>query len=118
MEDFNNFITKLKWQIATKEFTDMQEFTTDCFVYFFNPPLNADQLDAFLDFIGDSEKLHHITPVDFCNYFLRQHISFDFQFQFVGKLGLRQNIRCWKIVRKIRKELKRVKERNVERSTS
>lgn len=108
MKDHNILLNRLKWKAANKDFTDMEKFATDSIVYVFAKPLNYDELNGFMDFIGNSDHLNHLTPVDFCNYFLRQHIKFTIKFRYVRQIGLRQNYRYYKIIRILRKKLKNI----------
>lgn len=107
MPDNDIFLNKLRWQSANKNFTDMQKFATDSIVYIFAKPLSYNEQNDFINFIGNSEHLNHLTPVDFCNYFRHKKIKFTIKFQYVKNIGLRQNYQYYKIIRILRRELKK-----------
>lgn len=67
-----------------------------------------DEQNGFMGFIGDSEHLNHLTPVDFCNYFLCKHIKFTIKFRYVKKIGLRQNYRYYKVIKLLQRKLKNI----------
>ena len=56
IKDHNIFLTRLRWQSANKDFTDMEKFATDSIVYVFTKPLSYDEQNGFMGFIGDSEQ--------------------------------------------------------------
>lgn len=108
IKDHNIFLTRLRWRSANKDFTDMEKFATDSIVYVFTKPLSYDEQNGFMGFIGDSEHLNHLTPVDFCNYFLCKHIKFTIKFRYVKKIGLRQNYRYYKVIKLLQRKLKNI----------
>ena len=106
--DFNQYLTKLRWQTATGEFNEMKRFSTDCFVYEFRNPLNYNEQNNFMTFVGDSDNLNSLTPIDFCNYFLQNNILFDVKYQYVRKIGLIRNYKSYKIVKMLQKKIKEI----------
>ena len=64
MVNHNIFLTKLRWQTVNKDFNEMHEFSTDCFRYVFEKPLGYEEQNDFLTFVGNSDNLNHLTPID------------------------------------------------------
>lgn len=106
MANHDSFLTKLKWQTTNKQFNEMTEFGTDCICYVFDKPLSYEEQNDFISFVKDSDNLNQLSPIDFCNYFLRNNIAFQLKYRYVKQLSLMQNYQYYKIIRMIRKQLK------------
>lgn len=106
------FLTRLKWQTAMGEFSEMNSFAADCFKYDFIKPLKSEQQNNFIQFIGDSDHFNSLSALDFCNYFLNQNIPFKLKFRYCRKRKIGFNLNCYKIVRCMQKELKNIEFRN------
>ncbi len=52
MNNFDTFLTRLRWDSAYENFTDMTLFLTDSIVYEFKTPLSKEDQNAFIDFLG------------------------------------------------------------------
>ena len=106
MVNHDIFLTRIRWQTATGEFSQMDSYTTDCFQYVFIKPLEIEQQNEFMQFIGDSDHFNRLSVLDFCNYFLNQDIPFKLKFRYCRKRRIRFNLNCYKIVMYLQKELK------------
>lgn len=106
------FLTRLRWQTATGEFSEMNSFITDCFEYDFIKPLESEQQNDFMKFIGDSDNFNSLSVLDFCNYFLKQNIPFKLKFRYCRKREVWFNLNCYKIAKYLQKELKSIEFRN------
>lgn len=109
MKNHNNLLTKLRYQTATRMFNDMTQFATDCICYAFAKPLSYEEQNDFVEFLGDSDHLNSLSPVDFCNYLLHNHIEFTLKFRFFPKIGLKRNYQYYKIIQILRRRLKELK---------
>lgn len=112
MVNHDIFLTRLRWQTATGEFSKMNSFITDCFQYVFVKPLEGEQQNDFMLFIGDSDHFNSLSVLDFCNYFLNQNIPFKLKFRYCKKREVQFNLKCYKIVKYLQKELKNIEFRN------
>ena len=105
MKNHDIFLTRLRWQSSTKEFKEMKSFSTDCFQYVFENALTNEQQNDFLSFIGDSNNLNNLTPIDFCNYFIQHKISFSLKFKYTREIGIQNNYKSYLIIKHINKKL-------------
>lgn len=103
------FLTKLRWETATKEDARMTYFATDCFCYMFYRPLSFEEQNDFLDFIGDADNLNKITPVDFCDYYLFKNIPFEIKYKYTKEIGLWANIESYRLIKLLQKILKKIR---------
>ena len=100
-------INKLRWKTVTQEFTGLQELRLDCFRFVFQEGgLNQEQQELLVEFLGNSAHLNSLTPVDFCNMFCTNSITFKLEFAYAKQCGLRYNYQGFRLIRKLNKFLK------------
>lgn len=79
----------------------------DCFRFIFSTEgLSQEQQELLLDFIGDSDHLNSLNPVDFCNMYLKNKIKFQLKFVYSKKRGFKHSYLCYQIVKNINNQLK------------
>jgi hypothetical protein len=105
MVDHNSYLTKLRWDTAYGNFTELTSFQTDAIVYKFKYPLTESEQNDFVMFLGDSDTLNSRSPVDFCEFFLKHRIEFTIRFKYNRNVSLKRNLGCKKIVKILNKRL-------------
>lgn len=105
----DTFLTRLRWDTAYGNFTDIVMFGTDCIIYVFGRPLTMWEQMNFTEFLGSSDNMNSLTPVDFCNYFLSRKIPFSLKFKYIWKLNPRENLRYLQIIHLLRREIEKVR---------
>ncbi len=108
MVNHENFITKLRFNIATEEYTNIKEISTDCFVYKFGNPLKKKDMELLIEFMHDSNTLNSKDPVDFCEFFIKNNISFKLKWKPCKRLSLKANMIELFIVFKLDKAVEKI----------
>lgn len=104
------WLNKLRWKTAYKEFLGIKSLQMDCYFYEFpDEGLKQEEQEKLIEFMGDSERLNSLRAVDFCNMFLENQIDFSIQFRYCKRRGIKHNFYCFQIVRKINKQLNRIR---------
>lgn len=110
MEDkvnFNMFLNRLRWDTVYDKFEEMSRFKIDAIQYAFKYPLSKSEQMDFIEFIGDSDHLNSLTPVDFCNFLLNRKIEFTVTFCYTRRLSFKKNMSCRNIVKMLNNKLTR-----------
>jgi hypothetical protein len=108
MADHDIFLNRLRWKTVYGEFDGMTIFSTDCITYKFRRPLTREEQMDFISFLGDSEHMNTLSPVDFCNFFLKNKIPFSLKFKYIKDLSIKDNYRYAKIIKALQQELRKL----------
>lgn len=102
----NHFLTKLRWQTSTGEFSGMTQLVLDCFHFVFPEALTDEQQYALLNFMGDAENLTTLTIDKFCNWFLANSVKFELKFKYTSERTPIHNMQSYLVIKHINKQLK------------
>lgn len=98
------WLTRLKWNIATGEFAEVETFRLDFFKFSFpKPGLSNPQMSELVTWIDADNHLNSLRPTDFCSWFNEHGIIYDFTFHWMKTKSTKENLRMWHCINKIHK---------------
>lgn len=103
--DHTNFLNELRRDILTGNFRNMSELRLDCFHFEFPETLSTEEQIKLGDFMGTSDNLNSLSPVDFCIFFLENNIKFILTYQYSENRTSDDNFYCALLVQAINERL-------------
>lgn len=101
------FLEELRISTLTGNFKDMSKLTLDCFCFKFKTPLSSEEQLKLGDFMGTSDNVNNLSPMDFCDFYLQNNISFKLSYIYSKNRTKEDNFYCALLVQAINEELNR-----------